>query len=126
MKRSLHAAILPVSFLVVFWLLDLIFPSVFNAYFQSIIIYSGINVILAVSLNLVNGFTGQFSIGHAGFMALGAYASAMFSLHFGTGWAAALASSGVPPVMGQGFALLVALLIGGLLAAFAGLLVGLP
>ena len=40
----------------------------------------GINVILAVSLNLVNGFTGQFSIGHAGFMAVGAYASAMFSL----------------------------------------------
>ena len=33
----------------------------------------GINVILAVSLNLVNGFTGQFSIGHAGFMAVGGY-----------------------------------------------------
>src|SRR5258705_1989466 len=33
----------------------------------------GINVVLAVSLNLVNGFTGQFSIGHAGFMAVGGY-----------------------------------------------------
>ncbi len=33
----------------------------------------GINVILAVSLNLINGITGQFSIGHAGFMAVGAY-----------------------------------------------------
>src|SRR5262247_4150753 len=35
----------------------------------------GINIILAVSLNLVNGFTGQFSIGHAGFMAVGGYAA---------------------------------------------------
>lgn len=41
-----------------------------------------INIILAVSLNLVVGFTGQFSIGHAGFMALGAYASAIMSLNF--------------------------------------------
>ena len=43
----------------------------------------GINVILAVSLNLINGFTGQFSIGHAGFMAIGAYASAYFTVTFG-------------------------------------------
>ena len=38
---------------------------------------------LAVSLNLINGFTGQFSIGHAGFMAVGAYASAYFTVTFG-------------------------------------------
>ncbi|MFM9956318.1 MAG: ABC transporter permease subunit, partial [Opitutaceae bacterium] len=38
----------------------------------------GINIILAVSLNLVNGFTGQFSLGHAGFMSVGAYAAAAF------------------------------------------------
>jgi branched-chain amino acid transport system permease protein len=36
----------------------------------------GISITLAVSLNLINGFTGQFSIGHAGFMAVGAYSSA--------------------------------------------------
>src|SRR5438045_7095868 len=124
MKRSLHAAILPVSFLVVFWLLDLIFPSVFNAYFQSIIIYSGINIVLAVSLNLINGFTGQFSIGHAGFMAIGAYTSAMFSLHVGKGWVAALSAFGVPLVAAQGAALLAGLILGGLLAAIAGYFVG--
>ena len=39
----------------------------------------GINVILAVSLNLVNGYTGQFSLGHAGFMSIGAYASALLT-----------------------------------------------
>ena len=44
----------------------------FNSYFLIVIITIGINIILAVSLNLVNGYTGQFSFGHAGFMAVGA------------------------------------------------------
>ena len=43
---------------------------------------AGINVILAVSLNVVNGFTGQFSIGHAGFMAVGAYTAAKITMAF--------------------------------------------
>ncbi|WP_319403572.1 branched-chain amino acid ABC transporter permease [uncultured Anaeromusa sp.] len=46
------------------------------------LILIGINIILASSLNLINGFTGQFSIGHAGFMAVGAYASAVLSVKF--------------------------------------------
>jgi branched-chain amino acid transport system permease protein len=41
----------------------------------------GIAIILAVSLNLVNGLTGQFSIGHAGFMAVGGYVSAVMLMH---------------------------------------------
>src|ERR1044072_7229570 len=41
---------------------------------------AGINIILAVSLNLINGFTGQFSIGHIGFMAIGAYSSAYLTV----------------------------------------------
>jgi branched-chain amino acid transport system permease protein len=41
-----------------------------------------VNIILATSLNLVNGFCGQFSLGHAGFMAIGAYVSGVLSLHF--------------------------------------------
>jgi branched-chain amino acid transport system permease protein len=41
----------------------------------------GIAIILAVSLNLVNGLTGQFSIGHAGFMAIGGYTSAVLLMH---------------------------------------------
>jgi branched-chain amino acid transport system permease protein len=106
--------------------LDVLLPRVLDPYQFQIVVLCGINVILAVSLNLVNGFTGQFSIGHAGFMALGAYGSAMFSLHVGEGWVAALTAAGVPPVLGQGFALLLSLLLGGLLAALAGYLVGLP
>src|SRR2546423_11381220 len=47
-----------------------------NPYYLDVIIGIGINIILAVSLNLVNGYTGQFSLGHAGFMAVGAYTAA--------------------------------------------------
>jgi len=101
-------------------------PRLVNPYVFQIIVLCGINVILAVSLNLINGFTGQFSIGHAGFMALGGYASAMFSLRVGKGWVAALTGAGVPAVVAQGAALLVALVLGGLLAAVAGYFVGLP
>ena len=49
------------------------FPEFLGAYYYDIIIGVGISVILAVGLNLVNGYTGQFSLGHAGFMGLGAY-----------------------------------------------------
>jgi branched-chain amino acid transport system permease protein len=53
-----------------------------NPYMQQVLFYIGINIILAASLNLVNGFCGQFSLGHAGFMAVGAYVSALISLNF--------------------------------------------
>src|SRR6185295_12920350 len=43
---------------------------------------AGINIILAVSLNLINGFTGQFSIGHIGFMAVGAYSSTFMTVYY--------------------------------------------
>lgn len=48
-----------------------------NEYWQFILITIGINAILALALNLVNGFMGEFSVGHAGFMAAGAYLAAM-------------------------------------------------
>jgi branched-chain amino acid transport system permease protein len=97
-----------------------------SPYLLQIVVLCGINVILAVSLNLINGFTGQFSIGHAGFMALGAYGSAMFSLGVGRGWVSALEAAGAPAPLAAAPALVMALLLGGLLAALAGYLVGLP
>ena len=51
-------------------------------YYAEIINLTGISVILAVSLNLITGFTGQFSIGHAGFMAVGAYSSAFMTVYY--------------------------------------------
>jgi branched-chain amino acid transport system permease protein len=106
--------------------LSALLPRVINPYVFQIVVLCGVNIMLSVSLNLINGFTGQFSIGHAGFMALGAYGSAMFSLHVGQKWAAAAVSAGAPPFAAEGAALLVALLLGGLLAGVAGYLVGLP
>lgn len=68
-----------------------------------------INIILAVSLNLVTGFTGQLSLGHAGFMSIGAYVCALISMRM---------------VSTQGF--LIGILTGALVAAFIGILIGIP
>ncbi len=81
----------------------------------------GVNVVLAVSLNVVNGFTGQFSLGHAGFMAVGAYTAAKITLAL-SGVKLALVPVGVSDQLV--FAL--ALAAGMATAAVAGLLVGMP
>ena len=94
-----------------------------NNYYLQVIISVGINVILAVSLNLINGYTGQFSLGHAGFMAIGAYASAYLTTEKG---AAILHALGGVNVCSVAVLFIVALGLGGLAAAFAGLLVGVP
>ncbi len=80
---------------------------VLSSFWQLNLIIIGINVIMSVSLNLINGYTGQFSLGHAGFMAVGAYVSVVLTTFFH-----------VP------FAL--ALIAGALAAAFLGFLVGIP
>jgi len=122
MKRLLG----PLVVLVVLVVLNSGLERVLNPYFFQVLILVGINIILAVSLNLVNGFTGQFSIGHAGFMAAGAYGSAMFSLTVGQRMVNALVAGHVPAAAAEGAALLLALVLGGLLAAVFGYLVGLP
>jgi branched-chain amino acid transport system permease protein len=91
-------------------------------YVQRIALLAGINVILAVGLNLINGTTGQFSIGHAGFMAVGAYGAAFFGVKLGPTFAQVL---GAGPVA-DAVTFNVALLIGAALAGLAGLLVGAP
>src|SRR5512140_131210 len=116
----------PVVALAALAALDALLPRLVNPYFMQIVALCGINVILAVSLNLVNGFTGQFSIGHAGFMAAGAYASAMFTMKVGQPLADAMVAGHLPLGAAQGLALVLALLVGGLLAALFGYLVGLP
>jgi len=93
-----------------------------DPYFLDVLKGMGINVILAVSLNLVNGYTGQFSLGHAGFMSVGAYLSAGFTLFVAPRWIGPLGGGAV----GQDLLFLAALLGGGLCAALAGLLVGIP
>jgi branched-chain amino acid transport system permease protein len=98
------------------------FSDQIDPYHLDVLTGIGINVILAVSLNLVNGYTGQFSLGHAGFMAVGAYLSAAVTVFLGP---KLLGESG-GTVLQQGSLFLAALVVGGLSAAFAGLLVGVP
>jgi branched-chain amino acid transport system permease protein len=67
-------------FLSLFFLDSIIGPQTHPFYFN-LLFYTGINIILATSLNLINGIIGQFSMGHAGFMSIGAYAAAFLSIH---------------------------------------------
>ncbi len=92
------------------------FSGMINRYYLGVLVEAGVNVTLAVSLNLINGYTGQFSLGHGGFMAVGAYLAAKLTLLFGPALPPAL-----QPVLFAG-----ALLCGGMGAALAGLLVGVP
>ena len=94
------------------------FSTAINPYYYDILITIGINIILAVSLNLVTGYTGQFSLGHAGFMAVGAYFSAWVTLNFGFVLGTAAPATTTVYVL--------ALASGGLVAAASGLLVGVP
>ena len=76
--------------------------SVINRYYSGIITMVGINIILAVSLNLATGFLGELVLGHAGFMAVGAYCSALITMNMG---------------IDEAIAFPISLLAGGLLAA---------
>lgn len=95
-------------------------------YYVTVLILCGIYATLAVSLNLVNGITGQFSIGHAGFYGVGAYVGASWTML----WRPLLAKS-IPLLatgsqLGDALNLLIAVGLGGIAAGVAGILVGLP
>jgi branched-chain amino acid transport system permease protein len=94
-----------------------VFPDT-NPYFIQLFILACINALLAVSLNLVNGLSGQFSLGQAGFMAVGAYTSASVNVF--------LLDSLHGSAVGDQCALLISLLAAALASGLAGYLVGLP
>jgi len=86
-----------------------------DSFTQQLIVFAGLYVTLAVSLNLINGITGQFSIGHAAFYQVGAYSSAYLGIKF------------YPQFHGNLFVWLTLMaLVGAAMAAVAGLIVGLP
>ena len=86
-----------------------------------VLIVAGINIILAVSLNVVNGFTGQFSIGHAGFMAVGAYTATKITMALRF-----VQISGLSENVSTQIFFFLALVAGMAVAGIAGLLVGAP
>jgi len=84
MPRHLRNLIAALIVLALLYGLDFVFQGrLISPYFTRILMLSGIAITLAVSLNLINGFTGQFSIGHAGFMAVGRLLVAYFTVNYG-------------------------------------------
>jgi len=69
-------------------------PFVTNMYYLQVLVFIGIYAILALSLNLLNGYVGLLSIGHAAFYGIGAYASAKLSIEMGLPWVLSLAGAG--------------------------------
>ena len=106
-------------------LAELALPQLLNRYYLTIVVRILVAVLAATSLQLVNGFTGQFSIGHAGFMAVGAYVSAAFSVFVGGHWLATLQGA-LPAELARLLYFPLPLLAGGLVASLAGLVVGVP
>ncbi|MCC6574325.1 MAG: branched-chain amino acid ABC transporter permease [Planctomycetes bacterium] len=105
--------------------LHLVLDSI-DAYWARIANLCGISILLAVSLNVINGLCGQFSLGHAGFMAIGAYVSAFFTTTLRYFDDAAGQYVTVLPLLDQSWGFVPALLLGGFAAAAAGLVIGIP
>lgn len=104
--------------------LVLVMQATLDDYILSIVKFVGIYIILAVSLNMTNGYTGLFSLGHPGFMAIGGYATALLTFPVERkamflpdlpAWLAGLALPFLP-----------SLLAGGLCAALTALIIGPP
>lgn len=85
----------------------LLLQGAIGSFWELNMILIAINIIIAASLNLINGYTGQFSLGHAGFMAVGAYISAVATVKFGLPFIAAI-------------------VLGAIAAGVLGFLIGLP
>lgn len=99
-----------IALLLAFGIVQLLISiGIINDYIMATVSTIGINIILAVSLNLITGYTGQFSLGHAGFMSIGAYTCAIITLR--------------NPTL-AGF--IAGVFAGALIAALVGFIVGLP
>jgi branched-chain amino acid transport system permease protein len=107
------------------YLVDRYAPAALGPTWSRILLNTGLAVVLAVSLNIVNGYAGQFSLGHAGFMMVGGYAAAWMTYYLSILWWGSAAR--VEGFLGSGELLFLAsCAVAGCVAALFGLLVGLP
>lgn len=108
-KKNIAALLLIIAIYVVLVTCDSM--GLFNRQMKALLVPIGINVILAVSLNLMVGFLGELSLGHAGFMSVGAYVGCMTTIYLDM------------PVWAE---LPIAMLLGGIAAGIFGLIIGIP
>jgi branched-chain amino acid transport system permease protein len=118
--------LLTLAALCAFVLLLVVVDLFFDSYTKRIFNLCAIYVVLALSLNLLNGFTGLFSLGHAGFMAVGAYVSALLTMTTAQKDMNFFLTPITPLLHGVTLPFLPALLIAGLAAALMGFLIGAP
>ena len=102
----------------------LVASGIVSKYYAGVISFVGINIILAVSLNVATGYLGQLPLGHAGFMAVGAYTSAIIMKAIVAKQTAAAAVGAVSTTAAVAFPF--ALIAGGLIASLFALLIGIP
>jgi branched-chain amino acid transport system permease protein len=126
LQNSRQGRILTIVALVLIALFIVLVDSFFSLFARRIFNLCGIYIILALSLNLVNGFTGLFSLGHSGFMAVGAYVSALLTMSPAQKEMNFFLAPIVPILANVEMPFIPALLIAGLTAALAGFLVGYP
>ncbi len=108
-KKNMAALLLIIAIYVVLAACDSM--GLFNRQTKALLVPIGINVMLAVSLNLMVGFLGELSLGHAGFMSVGAYAGCMTTIYLDM------------PVWAE---FPIAMLVGGIVAGIFGLIIGIP
>ena len=111
LKMPVRYLINTVLIAVLFLLLHLLTQNVLSTYQNKVLMLVGINIILAVSLNVATGYLGQLPLGHAGFMAVGAYTCALFTKY-----------STLP----AGVSFAVGLILAALMAGLFGVLIGIP
>ncbi len=129
-RENIITAVIILAVLALAMVLDITLPGYHIAI--KVLKKGAVYALVAVSMNLLNGFTGLFSLGQAGFMLLGAYSYAVLCIpvakragvyqYFDGG----LVQFSLPEALGKLPGMLLALLIGGLIAALLAFLIGLP
>ncbi len=121
-NKSLFNILLVVVSLIVLFFLNIYLDN----YQVTILNLCAIYIILALSMNLINGFTGLFSLGHAGFMAIGAYTVAILTMPTVAKEMNFYMKPMVPALLNLNMPFIFALIMGGLMAALFGFLIGAP
>lgn len=125
-SNSQKKFIMPVTTVIMIFIITVLAKfEIINNYFQTIIVSICINIIMSASLNIVNGYMGEFSCGHGGFMATGAYVSSVVTLVLFKNGNAITGHALLP----EGWALLgfpIAVIIGGLASMLVSLIVAIP
>ena len=116
-----HLSIIGLTLLVL-----LLINTFMDPYPVRIINLCAIYIILGLSMNLINGFTGLFSLGHAGFMAIGAYTVALLTMSVETKQMNFYMQPIAPFLLNLNLPFILALFMGGVMAAIFGFLIGAP